>query len=128
MADKDNDDLDPLRLMRDWFIQSEKMWSDAMTDVMADERVAKNSGRFIQEALHTQRMFSESMGQYLANMNMPSRGDILDMKDRISQIEETLNTILVELRAQHKEQSTGDSAAAAKKKPARTRKASSKSE
>ncbi len=128
MTDKDNDNLDPLRLMRDWFIQSEKMWSDAMTGILADEGVAKNSGRFMQEALHTQRMFSESMGQYLASMNMPSRSDILDMKDRISRIEETLNTVLVELRTQGKQQAAGDNTAATKKRPARTRKAPSKSE
>jgi len=87
----DEKDLDPLRLMRDWFVQSEKMWSDAMSEMMADERVAKTSGRFMQEALHTQRMFSESMGQYLSNMNMPSRTDILDLKDRVSQMEDSLN-------------------------------------
>ncbi len=124
MADKDN--LDPMQLMRDWFIQSEKMWSDAMTEFMADERVAKSSGRFMQEALHTQRMFSESMGQYLSNLNMPSRGDILDLKDRVSQMEETMNAVLIEMRALRKQADAG-SAAAPKKKPTRTKKAAKKS-
>ena len=119
------DILDPMQLMRDWFIQSEKMWSDAMTEVMADERVAKSSGRFMQEALHTQRMFSESMGQYLSNMNMPTRSDILDLKDRVSQMEETMNAMLIEIRALRKE-SDGSTSTASKKKPARTKKAAKK--
>lgn len=117
-----NDNLDPMQLMRDWFVQSEKMWSDAMTEFMADERVAKSSGRFMQEALHTQRMFSESMGQYLSNLNMPSRSDILDLKDRVSQMEETMNAVLIEMRALRK-QAEGGSDAAPKKKPSRTKKA-----
>ena len=99
-----------------------------MTGVLANEGVAKNSGRFMQEALHIQRMFSESMGQCLASMNMPSRSDMLDMKDRISRIEETLNTVLVELRTQGKQQAAGGNTAVTKKRPARTRKAPSKSE
>lgn len=123
MANKD--DMDPMQLMRDWFVQSEKMWSDAMTEFMADERVAKSSGRFMQEALHTQRMFSESMGQYLSNLNMPSRSDILDLKDRVSQMEETMNSVLIELRAMRK-QGEDSADAAPKKKPSRTKKATPK--
>ena len=121
-----NDNLDPMQLMRDWFIQSEKMWSDAMSEFMADERVAKSSGRFMQEALHTQRMFSESMGQYLANLNMPTRSDILDLKDRVSQMEETMNAMLIELRALRREADAGTSSTTVKKKPARTKKAAKK--
>lgn len=125
MADKDN--MDPMTLMRDWFIQSEKMWSDAMSEFMADERVAKSSGRFMQEALHTQRMFSESMGQYLSSLNMPTRSDILDLKDRVSQMEETMNAMLIEMRALRKQADSSGSSSTTKKKPARTKKAAKKS-
>ncbi len=122
----DNKDMDPMQLMRDWFVQSEKMWSDAMSDVMANERVAESSGRFMQEALHTQRMFSESMGQYLSNMNMPTRTDILDLKDRISQVEDSVNAVLVELRETRAAQPASAKASAPKKKPTRTKKAAPK--
>jgi hypothetical protein len=122
----DNKNMDPMQLMRDWFVQSEKMWSDAMSEVMADERVAEGSGRFMQEALHTQRMFSESMGQYLSNMNMPSRTDILDLKDRVSQMEDSVNMVLVELREMRAEKPATAEASAQKKKPTRTRKAAPK--
>jgi hypothetical protein len=122
----DNKNMDPMQLMRDWFVQSEKMWSDAMSEVMADERVAEGSGRFMQEALHTQRMFSESMGQYLSNMNMPSRTDILDLKDRVSQMEDSVNMVLVELREMRAEKPATAATAAQKKKPTRTKKAAPK--
>ena len=120
----DNKNMDPMQLMRDWFVQSEKMWSDAMSDVMANERVAESSGRFMQEALHMQRMFSESMGQALSNMNMPSRTDILDLKDRVSQMEDSLNAVLVELREMRADKPAAAKTAA--KKPARTKKAAPK--
>lgn len=124
MADSDN--IDPMKLMREWFIKSEKMWSDALTDMMGDERFSRSAGRYMQEALHTQRMFSESMGQYLANMNLPSRTDVMDIKDRLSHMEDSLNHVLIELRALKAAQARPAGESAARKKPARTRKAPKK--
>ena len=121
-----NDDLDPMRMMRDWFVKSEQMYSDAMTEVMGDERFSKTTGRYMQEALHMQRMFGEAMGQYLANLNLPSRADIVEVKERISSIEATMDAILVELRAQ-RSPASAESTSAPKKKPARTKKAPAKS-
>ncbi len=94
----DDDQLNPVRLWREWFVKSEKAWSQAMTDVMGDERVSKGMGRYMQEALHSHRMFSESMAQYLANLNLPSRQDILDLSDRMGQVEDALGAVQVELR------------------------------
>lgn len=92
--------LNPMALWRDWFVKSEKAWSQALTDLMGDERFSKGMGRYMQEALHTHRMFSESMSQYLANLNLPSRSDVLELSDRLGQIEDTLAAIQVELREQ----------------------------
>lgn len=125
-----NDELDPMRMMREWFVKSEQMYSDAMTEVMGDERFSKTTGRYMQEALHMQKMFGEAMGQYLANLNLPSRTDILDTQERISMIEATMDALLVEVRALRKSVDAGGDApqSTAKKKPARTKKAPAKSE
>ena len=120
---KDNS-LDPVRLWREWFVKSEKAWSDMLTEMMGDEHFSQGMGRYMHEALHTHRMFSESMAQYLANLNIPSRADILDMNDRLAHIEDTLNHIQIELRSQRaqlaKLAATGGEPAE-RKRPARTR-------
>ncbi len=95
-----DDSLDPIRLWREWFVKSEKSLSDALSEMMGNEHFSKGMGRYTLEALHTHRMFSETMGQYLANLNIPSRSDILDTNDRLAHMEETLNLIQVELREQ----------------------------
>ncbi len=97
---KDEDSLDPIRIWREWLVKSEKQWSDHLTEMMGDERFSKGMGRYVQEGLHSHRMFSDGMAQYLATLNLPSRADVLDLGDRLSQIEETLAGLQVEIRDQ----------------------------
>jgi hypothetical protein len=121
----DDDQMNPVRLWREWFVKSEKAWSQAMTDVMGDERFSQGMGRYMQEALHTHRMFSESMAQYLANLNLPSRQDILDLSDRMGQVEDALASVQVELRELRTRLAQGVTAlpatSAERPKPARTK-------
>ena len=95
-----NEKMDPMQIWRDWFIKSEKAWSQTLTEMMGDERFSKGMGRYMQEAMHSQRMFTEGMSQTLATLNMPSRADIIDLSDRLGQIEDTLAAIQVDLREQ----------------------------
>ena len=121
----EEDSINPVRLWREWFVKSEKAWSQAMTDAMGDERFSKGLGRYMQEALHTHRMFSESMAQYLANLNLPSRQDLLDLGDRLGQVEDALASVQVELRELRTRVAQGSSAVAgsatAPGRPVRTR-------
>ncbi|MSR14168.1 MAG: hypothetical protein EXR86_06290 [Gammaproteobacteria bacterium] len=97
-----NEKIEPMQMWREWFVKSEKAWSQALTDMMGDERFSQGMGKYMQEALHSHRMFSEAMSQYLANLNLPSRSDVLDLGDRLGQIEDTLAALQVELRDQRK--------------------------
>ena len=90
--------LNPMHLWREWFVKSEKAWSQALTEMMGDEKFSQGMGRYMQEALHTHRMFSEAMSQYLANLNLPSRSDVLDLSDRLGQVEDSVAALHVELR------------------------------
>ena len=119
-----NDDLNPIRLWREWIVKSEQMWSDAITDVMGNPQVSAGMGRSMQEFLHMHRMFSESFAQYLSALNLPSRSDILDLSDRIGQLEDAVAAISVDLREQRALLAgTGvvTTDQAKKKKPSRTK-------
>lgn len=119
-----NDDLNPIRLWREWIVKSEQMWSDAITDVMGNPQVSAGMGRSMQEFLHMHRMFTESFAQYLSALNLPSRSDILDLSDRIGQLEDAVAAISVDLREQRALLAGAGVVAtdqAKKKKPSRTR-------
>ncbi len=96
----DDETIDPIRIWREWMIKSEKQWSDHLTELMGDERFSKGMGRYIQEGLHSHRIFSDGMAQYLSSLNLPSRADVLDIGDRLGQIEDTLAALQVEIREQ----------------------------
>ncbi len=89
--------VEPMRLWRDWYQKSERQWSEAITEVMADERMGKKFGRYFQEWLHAQHMFTEMVGQQLASINLPSRTDVLSIGDRLSEVEDTLSGLSAEL-------------------------------
>ncbi len=98
MSDNEPKTVDPFRAWREWFQENEQRWSQSMTDVMGDERFAKGLGKYFQEALHVHRMFTDSMAQYLGNMNLPSRSDILDIGDRVGRLEDSIAALQAEVR------------------------------
>jgi hypothetical protein len=90
--------LDPVRLWREWYQKSEKSWNEMFSQLMGDDRVAKTTGKYLQEAVHAQRMFSESMAKWLANLNFPSRSDVIALSDRVGKLEDTIAGLQVEIR------------------------------
>ena len=90
--------LDPVRVWREWYQKSEKSWNEGLSQLMSDERVAKSTGKYLQEAMHAQRMFTETMAKWLANLNFPSRSDVLALSDRVGKLEDTIAGLQVEIR------------------------------
>ncbi|MDF1817992.1 MAG: hypothetical protein P1U54_05090 [Immundisolibacteraceae bacterium] len=127
---KDTPFTEPMRLWREWVQTSEKQWSEAMTGMMADEHSGKAFGQYFQEWLHAQNMFTEMIGQQLASMNLPSRVDVISIKDRLGEVDDTLSGLAAEihqLKKQLAESAINQAAPASKARPARTRKPAAKS-
>lgn len=98
MSDDRNEHLlEPMRMWREWYQKSEKQWSEMLTDVMADEKFGKNFGHLFQEWLHAQHMISELIGQQLAALNMPSRADMLEVRDRLGEVDDGLGQLTAEI-------------------------------
>jgi len=89
--------LDPIRMWREWYQKSEKSWNEAVTQILGDDRVAKSTGKYVQEAIHAQRMFTETMAKWLANLNLPSRSDVIALGDRIGKLEDAIAGLQVEV-------------------------------
>lgn len=96
-TDNDQPSFEPMKMWREWVQKSEQQWSEALTGAMADEKTSKMFGHYFQEWLHAQNMFTEMVGQHLASMNLPSRVDVIDVKDRLGQVDDTLAILITEI-------------------------------
>ncbi|MFT3717293.1 hypothetical protein [Pseudorhodoferax sp.] len=105
---------DPMAAWRDWFVQSERQWSEGLTRLMQDEQLARRMGQEIHAGLHRQKMLQESMAGPLGMMNLPSREDVLALSERIGRLEDAVARV---------EASLNRTAPPATPRPARTRKA-----
>ncbi len=90
--------FDPLRTWREWYQKSEKQWSDTLSGILGNDRFAQTTGKYVQEAVHLHRMFTESMAQYLAALNLPSRTDIIALSERVGELEDHVAGLQVEVR------------------------------
>ena len=95
MSEEKAEPIDPIRAWREWYQENEKRWSDTMTEIMGDDRFAKGMGRSFQEMLHTHKILTDSMAQYLGAINIPSRSDILSLGDRIGKLEDAVASLEV---------------------------------
>lgn len=91
-------DFDPLRTWREWYQKSEKQWSDTLSGILGNDQFAQTTGKYVQEAMHLHRMFTESMAQYLSALNIPSRTDIIALSDRVGELEDHVAGLQVEVR------------------------------
>lgn len=98
MTEEDRDlFVEPMKMWRNWYQKSEQQWSEAITEIMADERMGKRFGKYFQEWLHAHHMFTEMVGQQLASLNLPSRSDVLNVGDRMGEVEDALSALTVEI-------------------------------
>lgn len=108
--------LDPMKVWRDWFIQSEREWSEELTKLMKDDNVSRALGQEINAGLYRQQMMTQGMAVPLAMLNLPTREDITGLAERIGRIEDAVARVeagLVQWRALQANTAT---------KPPRTRK------
>jgi polyhydroxyalkanoic acid synthase PhaR subunit len=109
---------DPFAWWREWLVQSERQWNQALNDVMGTDQFAGAMSRWMELYLGVQKNINETLGRALTGMNVPNREDVADLGLRLSAIEERLARIETLI-----ERGTGVSAATAeRRRPPRTRK------
>lgn len=117
---------DPFAMWRDWVSNSERQWNSFLNDAMSTDQFGESMARFMDLYLNMQKNMNEVMGRYLTVLNIPTRGDVVALGDRLANIEDRLSGI----ESAVKRPATAAAAAAPapaeaakpKPRPARTRK------
>lgn len=84
---------DPFALWRELISQSERQWNTLLNEAMATDQFSQSMGRFMDLYVAMQKSMGETMGRYLAALNMPTRADVLALNDRLLAIEQRLASL-----------------------------------
>jgi len=112
MAEQSN--LDPLGLWRDMLAQWERGLNSVANQAMGSDEFSRAMHQVTSLGLRMQQSMGEAMNKSLQALNLPSRGDLLAINERIGRIEETLARIEAAARP-------GAEAPESAPRPARTR-------
>lgn len=78
---------------RDWLSKSESQWNSYLNQVMATPEFSQSAGRSMDLYLHFQRTMNEAMGAWFTAINVPTRNDVLELGERLLDIEGRLAAI-----------------------------------
>jgi len=122
MPDNSDDRADVGQLWRTWITDTERQWNSFFNEVMGTDSFGRFLGGYMEIYSTVQRMVAQNMERSLSTLNVPSRSDIVELSERLSNVEERLASIEVSVRtlAEAAGQATGP-AAVTQLRPKRTR-------
>ncbi len=112
MADKQNDQT--AQSFSEMVTQWERNFDAFANQVMGTEAYSQAMNEMQKAQLAMQRTLNQNMGDQLANLNLPSREDVIQLTEMIYQLDRRLERIEEKL-------ALNDAPKRNKKKPARTR-------
>ena len=88
---KDQADFDPLAMWKEWQTASLSTWSKIMSETVSSEDFAQSMGQSLDDYLETttpvRQQVEKAIEQYLQQMNMPSRQEVISIAERLTQLE-----------------------------------------
>lgn len=96
-ANGDFDPFDPTGIFKDMRNASMDAWAKAMVDFVNTDAYAQANGQFLDAWLTNsaplRKVMESSMKQSLANLSLPSRDDVLQLSERLTNIEMRLDDL-----------------------------------
>ena len=90
-------DVDPFAQMIQFYDSMSKSWASAMSDAVASKSFAESMSEQMEgnlEAMSLMRkQFGDSMEQYLQQMNLPTRKEVITLSERLTKLEMTLDDL-----------------------------------
>lgn len=111
---------DPAAVFQDWVTQWERAADKFSNQFMGTDEFSKSMNQMQNFQLEFQRGFGELMAKQLANFNLPSREDVMQLSEDVRDIDRRLGRIETAIRKLAPEDSSGSSLK--KKSPPRTKK------
>jgi hypothetical protein len=118
MADKSTD---PVHMWHSFLGDMEKQLNTFSNQAMGSEEFSRIMGQMTGASVGAKKAFGDFMEKYLAAMNLPSRSELIDLGERLHNIEGRLNDIMSLLQRVHTDVVSADAAASGAPRPPRTK-------
>jgi polyhydroxyalkanoic acid synthase PhaR subunit len=84
---------DTMELWRNWLTETERQWNSFFSEVMGRDSFGRVTGSYMEMYSVVQRALNQGMERYLNTFNLPTRSDVVELGERLHNIEERLATL-----------------------------------
>jgi hypothetical protein len=98
MADQRNSIPDPRSSWREWMSQRENQLNSLFNELMSTEGYGRAMGLVTKILVSMQKSTNEALEHYFTMLRLPTRSDVIDLAERLSNIESRLLAIETNLR------------------------------
>jgi hypothetical protein len=89
--------VDPIGQMIQFYDAMSKSWAKAMSDAVSSEGFAESVGEQLEGSLEAmtlmRRQFTDLFEQYLQQMNLPTRKEIVNIAERLTRMEMAMDDL-----------------------------------
>jgi phage tail tape-measure protein len=112
---------DTMELWRNWLTETERQWNSFFSEVMGRDSFGRVAGSYMEFYSVIQRALNQGMERYLNTFNLPTRSDIVELGERLHNIEERLSSLEANLNSLATAAGIATSAPVTQLRPRRTR-------
>jgi phage tail tape-measure protein len=110
-----------MELWRNWLTETERQWNSFFSEVMGRDSFGRVSGSYMEVYSVIQRALNQGMERYLNTFNLPTHSDVVELGERLHNIEERLASLEANLNSIASATGVETSASVTQLRPRRTR-------
>lgn len=80
-------------LWRNWLTETERQWNSFFSEVMGRDSFGRVTGSYMEVYSIIQRTLNQGMERYLNTFNLPTHSDVVELGERLHNIEERLASL-----------------------------------
>lgn len=112
---------DVMQLWRSWLTETERQWNSFFSEVLGTEQFSRAAGTYSDAYAVIQRTLNQGMERYLNTFNLPTHSDVVELGERLHNIEERLASMEANIQTLAAASGVTPTAAVTQLRPRRTR-------
>ncbi|HEV8573088.1 MAG TPA: hypothetical protein VGR43_00110 [Dehalococcoidia bacterium] len=110
-----------MELWRNWLTETERQWNSFFNEIMGRDSFGRVTGTYMEAYSVIQRALNQGMERYLNTFNLPTHSDVVELGERLHNIEERLASLEANLNNLAAASGIATSAPVTQLRPRRTR-------